>query len=238
MKIYQIKLKTIILILLTSFAFTSCSSDDDGVTGLEPENHAPNSFNLNEVADGATQPQLSWKAATDTDGDDVTYEVYLDTENPPQNSIANNLGVNAFSIEEDLQPETTYYWTVVATDTNGNSTESDIASFTSRDKTTAEAIVGKWFYESAVGQPALTTCQKKSFFLFTEDLFFQLKEYYEDSNGDCTNDGAAIGEYEVIGNDQIEITLANNTDIVGIQSLTDTELVLDLGGLILTLTKE
>lgn len=236
-----IRNKSMILSIACAMLFlASCSKDDDSAP-QEPENQAPNTFNLIEIPDGATdielQPQLTWEAATDPDGDQVTYQIYLDVKNPPQTSIANNLGVNSLDIEEKLQPETNYYWKVVAEDTNGNTTESAVSSFTTRDMTNAEAIVGKWFFESAVGVPPFSACQKTSFFLFTEDLFIQLVMYEEDSSGNCVEVSNGIGTYEVEG-DQIQVTAEGSTSPAEIQSLTSTELIMDYFGAILTLSKE
>jgi len=53
MKTLQIKFKTLLILLLMSCVFHSCSSDDD--SGIPtPENQAPNSFNLLEVGDATT----------------------------------------------------------------------------------------------------------------------------------------------------------------------------------------
>lgn len=240
MKTIQLKYKSIFLLLLTGLAFSGCSSDDN-----EVKNQAPNSFSLIEVADGATNiglnPQLSWEAATDQDGDAVKYQVYLDTQNPPQTSIANNLGVNTLSVQNALLPETTYYWKVIAKDANGNTTESNLASFNTRDKTTEEAIIGKWFLESQDGTEA-SICQKTTFFLFTENHFFQLKFYSEDSNGDCLETSNVSSTYEVIDNNHVKlIGIGSNgeSSILEIQSLTETELVLiGVGASVITLTKE
>lgn len=240
MKSIQFKFKSIVLLLLTSIAFGGCSSDDS-----EIKNQAPNSFNLIAVADGATNvglsPQLTWEAATDSDGEAVTYQVYLDTQNPPQTSIANNLGVNSFSVQNALLPETTYYWKVIAKDTNGNTTESNLASFSTRDKTTEEAIIGKWFFESQDGTE-VSICEKNSFFLFTEDLFFQLKAYGEDSIGDCIETSNISATYEIIDNNHVKlIGIGSNgeSSFLEIQTLTETELVLiGVGASVVTLTKE
>ena len=241
MKKLKFNSKTFLILLLAAGTFASCSKDDSVTPTPEPENQAPNSFALIEVADGASdiglQPQLTWEAATDPDGDQVTYQVYLDTQNPPQTFIANNLGMNTLNIEEPLQPETIYYWRVIAEDANGNTTESDISSFTSRDMTSAEAIVGKWFFGSIAGEQPLTVCQKNSFFIFSAELFLKIEQYDEDSNGDCVKIVEGTGTYEVVGDDQIKITSNNNTQTIGIQSLTDTELILDISGTIYTLLK-
>jgi len=52
-----------------------------------PANQAPNSFDLVGVANGASNvdlmPNFSWTAATDPDGDTVTYDLYIGSnENP------------------------------------------------------------------------------------------------------------------------------------------------------------
>lgn len=233
MKTIQLKFKTFLLMLLVGFAFASCSKDD------EVENRPPNSFTLNEVANAEDlQPKLTWETATDPDGDDVSYQVYFDTENPPQITIANQLAISSFTIENALETETTYYWKVIAKDTEGNTTESDIASFTTRDKTNAEAIVGKWFYDSVEGEGPLTACQKNSFWLFTEDFLLQVAEYGEDNAGNCEENGEATTTYKVNGNQINIINDGGDTITWTIQSLTDTELVMDVGGTEYTLKKE
>lgn len=222
MKTIQLKFKTLFLLLLIGFSFASCSKDDP-----EPENQAPNSFALNEISNGVNLlPQLTWETATDPEGDDVSYQVYLDTNNPPRITIANDLGLSSFKLENELVPETTYYWKVVAKDSKGNTSESDIVSFTTRDKTTAESLVGKWFYESVEGESPLTACEQKNFYLFTEDFVLQAKGYREDSNGDCIEIGNDNTTYELIG-DQIEIEpiSGNITLVLKIKSLTEKELV-------------
>ncbi|MCM4167409.1 hypothetical protein KCTC52924_01095 [Arenibacter antarcticus] len=237
MKNLQITFNSFLFLLLIGLAFTSCSSDDDNAA----VNQAPNSFNLLEVADGLdVQPQLTWESATDPDGDSVTYQVYLDTQNPPQTSIANNLGVNTLSVQDELQPETNFYWMVTAKDSHGNTTQSNIDSFMSRDMTTAETLVGKWMLYSKEGEPPFSDCYKTGFFRFTDDLSIEIKEYDINPNGDCIVLDQAAASYKVIENNQIEITVANSENIIWeIQSLTKTELVLNMqNNNILTFKKE
>jgi len=239
MKTIQFKFKTLLMLLLVSFAFTSCSKEDDGDTPTpEPENQAPDAFNLTNVDDGAAQPQLSWQEAIDPDGDDVTYQVYLDTQNPPQIFIVNNLDVNIFKVEDELQPETIYYWKVVAKDSNGNSTESNVASFTSRDMNNAEAIIGKWFLEGLEGEASLTDCQKNSLYLFSEDSSFLVKRYDVNNDGDCILQDAKSGTFTVNSNNQLIIVLNNQSETLQIISLTNEELVLNQDGITFTLIKE
>jgi|SRR5690606_1380041 len=221
------------ILLCSAILLFSCSKDD------EPGNRPPKSFKLIEVADGATdvelQPQLKWEAATDPDGDKVSYQLYLDADNPPQTSIANNLDVNTLTIEDALQPKTTYYWKVVAKDINGKTTESDVFSFTTREKTTEETLIGKWFYESIEGRPPLSDCNKQSFFHFTTDLSLRIETRSQDSYSEiCGMVSSSDFTYELNGN---IITLDNGENIV-IGSITDTELVCLIGGRYYTFRKE
>lgn len=222
------------MLLCSTLLLFSCTKEEG------PISRPPNSFDLIEVPNGATdielQPQLKWEVATDPDGDQVTYQVYLDAQNPPQTSIINNLNVNTLTIEDALQPETTYYWKVVAKDTQGNTTESNVASFTTREKTTEEAIVGKWFYESIEGQVPLSDCEKQSFYEFTDKLVFRYQVY----DSSCRLYQTVTGTYELMSNNHIQLDLSYATSlyIIEILSLTETTLVLDLDGIIYTCTKE
>ncbi|MCX7546897.1 lipocalin family protein [Xanthomarina sp. F1114] len=235
MKKLQTTFKPLILLLLVGFAFSSCSSDDDSA----PANQAPNIFNVTDVSNDADlQPQLSWESATDPENDAITYQVYLDTQNPPQTSIASNLNTTSYSTQTDLQPETTYYWMVVAKDTHGNTTQSNIDSFKTRELTTGEILVGKWYFEGQAGAPAPSECKKNSFINFTDSLSFQLSNYDENTNGDCVLMNSENGTYTIIDEFQFEVTINNNTDIWNIQSISTTELVVNISGTIGTFVKE
>lgn len=234
MKNTQVNFKILFLVLVTSIAFTNCSSDDDSIQ----TNQAPNNFNVIDVANDADlQLQLSWETATDPEGDVVSYQVFLDTQNPPQMAIANNLNITSYNTQTDLQAETTYYWMVVAKDTNGNTTQSNIDSFTTRELTTGEAILGKWYFESQAGAPPLTECKKNSFINFTDDLFFQITNYEEDTNDNCVLMTSANGTYQVIDRFQIEVTVDGNAEFWDIQSISPTELVVNASGNIITFIK-
>lgn len=234
MKNLQTTFKSLILILAVGFAFTSCSSDDDSISA----NQAPNSFNVTDVANGADlQLQLNWQAATDPEGDAVTYQVFLDTQNPPQIAIANNLNATSYNTQTDLQPETTYYWMVIAKDTNGNTTQSNIDSFITREMTTEEALIGKWYFENQAGAPPLSECKKNSFINFTNDLFFQITNYDEDTNETCVLLNSHNGTYQVIDRFQFEVTINGNVELWDIQSISPSELVVNYNGVIITFVR-
>ncbi|MBF8149127.1 fibronectin type III domain-containing protein [Winogradskyella sp. F6397] len=232
MKTYQNISRTLLILMLIGLV-SSCSSDDDNIT-----NKAPNNFNVVDVANAADlQLQLSWEASTDPEGDAISYQVYLDTQNPPQMEIANNLNTTTYNIQTDLQPETTYYWTVIAKDANGNTTQSNIDSFTTRELTTGEILIGEWYFESQAGAPPFSECKKNAFINFTEDLFFQVTNYDEDTNGNCVLMNSENGTYQVIDRFQFEVTLNGTTTIWDIQSISSTELVVNIDGTILTFIK-
>jgi len=104
-----------------------------GISSANPYgagNNPPNiPINLSP-ADGATvQPialSLKW-SCSDPDGDLLTYNVYIDTENA-STLVISNLTETSY-LPDNLQPETTYYWKVVATDVEDITSESEVWSF-------------------------------------------------------------------------------------------------------------
>lgn len=97
-------------------------------------NQAPAAFNLtapaNNAANVALTPTLGWQAATDPDGDAVTYSVYLDQNANPSTAIKSGLTTTNFTLTTALANNTTYYWKVVATDAKGATTASSVYKFT------------------------------------------------------------------------------------------------------------
>jgi len=86
---------------------------DDGSTNVSPE------------------PTLSWTDG-DAEGDSVTYDVYLDTVNPPTTLVCNDVAISSCA-PGTLALGTTYYWRVVADDGSGTST-SPVWQFTTVQK--------------------------------------------------------------------------------------------------------
>ena len=70
---------------------------------------------------------LSWDGRDD-DGDDLSYDLYLDTQSNPKDLVAEELEDESFDVEE-LEDGETYYWKVVASD-DRDETESEVRSFT------------------------------------------------------------------------------------------------------------
>ncbi|MBN1924713.1 MAG: T9SS type A sorting domain-containing protein, partial [Prolixibacteraceae bacterium] len=86
-----------------------------------PENPIP----VNGGAGISLSPVFSW-AGGDPNGDDLTYEVYLGTENPPD--LVGSVFDNNFTAQ-NLQHSTLHYWKIVATDGELTS-EGPVWSFT------------------------------------------------------------------------------------------------------------
>ncbi len=110
-----------------------------GVSIVTPQNHPPNMPSNPSPPDSAinqsTSVMLSW-AGGDPDGDEVLYYVYLGTSTPPPSR--GGIIMTSFPVE-DLNPNTTYYWQIVASDelsrTPAARTYSPIWSFTTRPLT-------------------------------------------------------------------------------------------------------
>lgn len=99
--------------------------------GYGVENHLPFSPTLigpelDDVTQG-TSASLIW-GATDVDNDALTFDVYLDTANPPNTIIATNHPQKTITAAS-LLATTTYYWKVVSKDDKGGVSVGQIWSF-------------------------------------------------------------------------------------------------------------
>ncbi|MBM1107921.1 hypothetical protein JQC67_17330 [Aurantibacter crassamenti] len=97
-------------------------------------NPPPSNFELTGIENGATNiellPTLIWVAATD-DGV-VTYDLYFGLNENPE-LFESDITETTFEITTELHLNQTYYWKVVAKDTNNNETESEIYNFTTKE---------------------------------------------------------------------------------------------------------
>ncbi|MBU1651959.1 hypothetical protein KKA00_07040 [bacterium] len=120
------RLLFILSIVSVTLLLTSCEE-----SATDPERQAPYDPAVPSPADGATLTSplqyLSWNC-TDPNGDALTFQVYLGTDDDPP-LIAENLTSNVY-FPEDLEQAVTYHWKVVATDDAGNSTTSPVWHFT------------------------------------------------------------------------------------------------------------
>ncbi len=128
----------------TTYSWQVIASDGNGGTTNSEvfsfttrENQPPEDFNLLEVPNSemnvVLNPTLIWDNAIDPDGDTITYDLLLDVGNEnPSTIIANDIQQTTFEISENLDHSTTYFWQVIALDNQGNSTSSEVFSFTTR----------------------------------------------------------------------------------------------------------
>ncbi len=91
----------------------------------EPSNPIP----ADEVIDVGIDTDLEW-VCSDDDGDDILYDVYLDTNNPPMILVSDNQDENNYDPDPLLEENKTYFWKINATDDKGKTTEGPIWSFT------------------------------------------------------------------------------------------------------------
>lgn len=70
---------------------------------------------------------LAW-SASDLDNDIEEFEIYLSTENPPEERI-NTLGPSVLEQTVTVASNTVYYWVVITRDAAGNATSSGVYSF-------------------------------------------------------------------------------------------------------------
>ncbi|MBI5325845.1 MAG: carboxypeptidase-like regulatory domain-containing protein, partial [Ignavibacteriae bacterium] len=94
-------------------------------------NHNPNEPVLLSPVDGAiiskTYSQLNW-SCYDPDNDNLTFDVYLDTNIFVEKIINTNITQTRITVNNLISGKT-YYWKIIAKDNSGASSESDIYSF-------------------------------------------------------------------------------------------------------------
>lgn len=215
-------MKTLNAILVIQFIVltlaTSCSSDEV-IENPPVVNQAPAIPVLSAPADDEEnveleEVELKWQRSRDPDGDDVSYDVFLGQQNPPETRVASNLIEANHILDKMLVPNTIYYWQVQAIDGLGNKNRSDASPFTTRPPNTAELLIGKWQLESALdrdGKPVeLTDCDKQSGLEFSSDGIMLIKIVGDNSQSEgCTFQTVGVG-YIVLNSKVIQIFIENN----------------------------
>ena len=75
---------------------------------------------------------LSW-LCNDPDGDDITYDVYFEEDNPvPNELVSNNQTGNSYDPAGSMEFNTNYYWQIIAWDSKGASTPGPVWHFVTR----------------------------------------------------------------------------------------------------------
>lgn len=139
-------LKTLLILLILSTTI-QCSKDDPASEPIAqpepdpdptptPENNIPTAAILvspeANAINVAVNPTFTWEAATDADGDTITYEVYADNSSDPSILIGTTMETS-FEPSERLGLKENFNWKVVANDGNGGQSGSTISSFETRD---------------------------------------------------------------------------------------------------------
>ncbi|WP_027395706.1 fibronectin type III domain-containing protein [Aquimarina latercula] len=107
-------MKKTLLLLIASYLI-SCSNDDSTTTNQAPANFTVTTEIINNDV------TISWTEATDPEGEQVTYEVILDSE-----SISIDQESTSYQIN-DLSYDTTYEGSIIARDVDGLTTTSDFS---------------------------------------------------------------------------------------------------------------
>ena len=100
-------------------------TEGEGVTNYIPNTPQLLGPNPNAIVKGTAS--LSW-SSSDADNDPLTYDVYVDTQNPPVNKVATNQSTTNFSYTPATNGE--YFWKVVVKDGKGAEAISAVRSFT------------------------------------------------------------------------------------------------------------
>lgn len=100
-------------------------TEGEGTTNHLPFSPSISKPGLNSLVQEATT-SLEW-TASDVDNDDLTYDVYFGTTNPPVTKVTENQSGTSFTV--NLEAAKNYYWIVVAKDGNGGQTTGQVWSF-------------------------------------------------------------------------------------------------------------
>jgi hypothetical protein len=95
---------------------------------LSPHSLSPPRSGANITPDINNLVILNWNGS-DVDGDLESFEVYLDQNDATTLNTTLPFQNNNNSIEVEVENNATYYWKVVAIDTNGNQSSSGVYAF-------------------------------------------------------------------------------------------------------------
>lgn len=74
--------------------------------------------------------KFEWEGSDADSDDSLTYDLYLDTSNPPANKVKTNLSSNSTNVTLDAG---TYYWKIVTKDSQGSNSDSGVSMFKAVD---------------------------------------------------------------------------------------------------------
>ena len=74
--------------------------------------------------------KFEWNGSDVDEGDSLTFDLYVDTNNPPTNKVKTNLSSSTTNVTLDAG---TYYWKIVTKDSKGSNSDSGVAMFKAVD---------------------------------------------------------------------------------------------------------
>ena len=136
----------------TQYFWKIVATDTEGakiesdVASFTTKNTLPSKAELTSPVNGFDQVSLStklvWKAATDADGDAVSYTVYNGTNEVIDEKFHTEQGLTETELTlKNLRGNTTYYWKVVAVDSEGAKTSSDVFTFSTINSIPTAAVL-------------------------------------------------------------------------------------------------
>lgn len=163
----KVKLSTIFVLSLLFFVLFSCEyrreaqilltqpKENQGkeINGTKKEIQEDYEIKLISPRNGASDVpeegvELSWKAyvkGTTREATQLIFQVCFSTETPPRTIIKDNSGKDFFPTNRiqigNLKPGTTYYWQIIAKDSEGRLFESEIWSFKTKKIDTPKLIL-------------------------------------------------------------------------------------------------
>lgn len=134
------KILNVLSFVIAFVCIVGCDKDENS-------NKPPSSPSLASPSENITivglETDLSWNACTDSDGDKITYDVYLGTDVNPTIAVTTDNETTSFKAS-NLTNNSTYYWNVVSKDEYSESETSEIWNFSTN------AILGNWESDTIV----------------------------------------------------------------------------------------
>jgi hypothetical protein len=123
-------MKNLIYLLVISFGLWSCGgSGGDDVTPPDPEptNNKPtnpsNIYPTNNFLCIDNSLTFEWNASTDSDGDNITYQLQVATNNQFNENLQTLSNISLTSTQLSLEKGVAYYWKVKAVDSKNSSSD-------------------------------------------------------------------------------------------------------------------
>ena len=71
--------------------------------------------------------KFEWSGSDADSGDTLTYDIYIDTSNPPTTKVKSNQ--TSSSINHDMNTPGTHFWKVISKDNSGSNSDSGVSKF-------------------------------------------------------------------------------------------------------------